>query len=135
MCLCVEALCVSVYQVGYGDIAPDTDWGKIYIMAFILVGTCIGSVFLGYLAEWVLSAQERAAEMITVRKEAEVQKDFDRLRSTVVRGAGHQDEDASPPEPSNNGGSARSVLRALLVVVIFSAIGEAVEVEHLLNPC
>jgi hypothetical protein len=54
-----------VLTVGY----PETDRGKMYVMVFILIGACIGSVFLGYVADWVMNMQERAMEMLAAKQE------------------------------------------------------------------
>ena len=39
---------VTILTIGYGDVFPTTDAGKSYVIVFILVGACLGSVILGH---------------------------------------------------------------------------------------
>ena len=38
---------ITILTIGYGDVFPTTDAGKSYVIVFILVGACLGSVISG----------------------------------------------------------------------------------------
>ncbi len=51
---------ITLTTVGYGDISPQTDPGKIFAMVYILVGLGIFAALIGVVADLALdSAKER----------------------------------------------------------------------------
>jgi potassium channel subfamily K len=135
---------ITILTIGYGDVFPVTDAGKSYVIVFILVGACLGSVVLGYVAEWVLATQERVLEAIAKRRtrvmSADVEKIRERLsvaskRSVARAERGERDiaqrrmDDAmdNPTEVESpdekNDASNVPVLKALFVVLFFTTVG------------
>ena len=135
---------ITILTIGYGDVFPVTDAGKSYVIVFILVGACLGSVILGYVAEWVLATQERVLEAIAKRRarvmSADVEKIRERLsdaskRSVARAERGERDiarrriDDAmdNPTEVESpdekNDASNVPVLKALFVVLFFTTVG------------
>ena len=135
---------ITILTIGYGDVFPVTDAGKSYVIVFILVGACLGSVILGYVAEWVLATQERVLEALARRRarvmSADVEKIRERLsdasRRSVARAErGERDialrrTDDAMDEPtetespdSTDSSSNVPVLKALFVVLFFTTVG------------
>ena len=129
---------ITILTIGYGDVFPTTDAGKSYVIVFILVGACLGSVILGYVAEWVLATQERVLEAVAKRRarlmSADVSKIRDRLQDQSRRsGIAAERADATPSkEPSNAeppdaepspSEPSLPVVKALCVVLFFTTVG------------
>lgn len=133
---------ITILTIGYGDVFPTTDAGKSYVIVFILVGACLGSVILGYVAEWVLATQERVLEAIAKQRarvmSADVEKIRERLsdasRRSVARAERGEraarrrtdeptDEPTDAASPDSNDASNVPVLKALFVVLFFTTVG------------
>lgn len=132
---------ITILTIGYGDVFPTTDAGKSYVIVFILVGACLGSVILGYVAEWVLATQERVLEAVARRRarmmSADVSKIRDRLRDPTRRsvGAAERGESAKTAnddvsrETSSLDADASAdatnlpVMKALFTVLFFTTVG------------
>ena len=137
---------ITILTIGYGDVFPTTDAGKSYVIVFILVGACLGSVILGYVAEWVLATQERVLEAVARRRarmmSADVSKIRDRLRDPTRRSVGAAERGASKtasdakretasdvsnetsPDAATSAADANlPVMKALFTVLFFTTVG------------
>ena len=54
--------CISTTSVGYGDIAPVTDGGKIFCVFYLLIGTLVVASALGDIANVPLEVRRRKME-------------------------------------------------------------------------
>jgi potassium channel subfamily K len=132
---------ITILTIGYGDVFPTTDAGKSYVIVFILVGACLGSVILGYVAEWVLATQERVLEAVARRRarmmSADVSKIRDRLRDPTRRSVGAAErgesaktanddvsrETSSPDADASADATNLPVMKALFTVLFFTTVG------------
>ena len=140
---------ITILTIGYGDVVPTTDAGKSYVIVFILVGACLGSVILGYVAEWVLATQERVLEAVARRRarmmSADVSKIRDRLRDPTRRSVGAAErgesaktasdarretanddvsrETSSPDADASADANNLPVMKALFTVLFFTTVG------------
>ena len=132
---------ITILTIGYGDVFPTTDEGKSYVIVFILVGACLGSVILGYVAEWVLATQERVLEAVARRRarmmSADVSKIRDRLRDPTRRSVGAAErgesaktanddvsrETSSPDADASAEAHNLPVMKALFTVLFFTTVG------------
>ena len=140
---------ITILTIGYGDVFPTTDAGKSYVIVFILVGACLGSVILGYVAEWVLATQERVLEAVARRRarmmSADVSKIRDRLRDPTRRSVGAAErgesaktasdarretanddvsrETSSPDADASADANNLPVMKALFTVLFFTTVG------------
>lgn len=54
---------VTLTTVGYGDFSPATDGGKLFLMAYVVVGLGVMAALLGLIAELALEVtRERRAD-------------------------------------------------------------------------
>ena len=79
----VYFVAISATTVGYGDMSPKTDKGKIFVMAFILTGVAMAGVFMTKMTDWILAAQERAMDNLTKKKQADMEADMAKLKAQV----------------------------------------------------
>ena len=132
---------ITILTIGYGDVFPTTDAGKSYVIVFILVGACLGSVILGYVAEWVLATQERVLEAVARRRarmmSADVSKIRDRRRDPTRRSVGAAErgesaktanddvsrETSSPDADASADATNLPVMKALFTVLFFTTVG------------
>lgn len=130
---CMYFIVVTVLTIGYGDLCPETDAGKLYVIGFIVVMSCFATVFLGFVADWALRAQERAMELINKANEAEVKRDLKALQATVADNAGKDPgemaqaegslHDADDEEHFRPASPIEAIAKAFSVVFFFAAIG------------
>jgi hypothetical protein len=84
--------CVTLTTIGYGDVTPVTDVGKVGTCAFILLGLSIAATALGHLVGSITSAAGVGSQRASVAKETSL------LAAVVLGGAGfvHVSEGWSP---------------------------------------
>ena len=61
---------ISATTVGYGDMSPKTDEGKVFVMVLLVTGVAIAGVAMTKVTDWILKAQERAMNAVMERSEA-----------------------------------------------------------------
>jgi hypothetical protein len=84
---------VTVTTVGYGDLSPETDGGKIFTIFYAFLGIGMIGSALGLIAEWILDQQEAMAKKAAARILAETEKAIRKVPLSM---------DRAPPTSSAN---------------------------------
>ena len=85
---------ISATTVGYGDMSPKTDEGKVFVMVLLVTGVAMAGVAMTKVTDWILKAQERAMNAVMERSKARMAVDMAKLRAQVGADASaDQDEE------------------------------------------
>ena len=100
---------VAISTVGYGDITPDTDEGKIFTIFFAVAGVGFIGNALGIILQWFLDQKEAAAKRGMKKMLAEASAAGDAVR--VATGTTpHPDSPKKMPASSSPGSPLRPLL-------------------------
>lgn len=122
-------IAITATTVGYGDLTPDTEEGKIFVMMFIVSGVALAGIFMTKVTDWILAAQERAMQRAAERNKAQVEKDMLKLKAQLgaetdesERAAALQQRQKELAEKSA-GKTMSPRVRALIIVLCVVALG------------
>jgi voltage-gated potassium channel len=101
----------TVTTVGYGDVAPVTDRGRMIAVALMIGGISLVGLVTATLASWIVqrvgeedTAQQAATASQIDALRADLQQQMDRLETELLKLAGS----TSPPGPSHQSASSTS---------------------------
>jgi len=75
----------TMTTVGYGDLSPATDWGRLIGIAVMLIGISLFAVFTGAVAQRFLAATVEEVEDIAIDAEATESEVLSELREVRMR--------------------------------------------------
>ena len=117
---------ISTTTVGYGDMSPKTDKGKLFVMAFILTGVAMAGVFMTKVTDWILEAQERAMEKLTKKKQADMEADMAKLKAQVGArdgaGVASRAAEAAAERKRTKGGEVTKITPVQKALVAMTAV-------------
>jgi potassium channel subfamily K len=123
---------ISATTVGYGDMSPKTDEGKVFVMVLLVTGVAIAGVAMTKVTDWILKAQERAMNAVMERSKARMAVDMAKLRAQVGADAGaDQDEElkralANKEERTFRAKQLSPLARALVAIAVVVILGAVV---------
>jgi potassium channel subfamily K len=118
----VYFVAISATTVGYGDMSPKTDAGKVFVMGLLITGVALAGVAMSKVTDWILKAQERAMNAVMERSRARMDADMATLRAQVGANAGVGVDAAmkAPPTKAERAPKAKfSPLAQAAVAIVF----------------
>ena len=128
----VYFIAITVTTVGYGDMFPKSDEGKMFVMVFIVVGVALAGVMMTKITDWMLEKQKNAVERSEQKAREAMQKDLAKLKKNL--GAKVTEAElkrsmtmkAEELEAAASKKRERPILSAMIVISIVVAIGAIV---------
>ena len=123
---------ISATTVGYGDMSPKTDEGKVFVMVLLVTGVAMAGVAMTKVTDWILKAQERAMNAVMERSKARMAVDMAKLRAQVGADArADQDEElkralANKEERTFRAKQLSPLARALVAIAVVVILGAVV---------
>ena len=123
---------ISATTVGYGDMSPKTDEGKVFVMVLLVTGVAMAGVAMTKVTDWILKAQERAMNAVMERSKARMAVDMAKLRAQVGANANaDQNEElkralAKKEERAFEAKKMSPLARALVAIAVVVALGAVV---------
>ena len=79
----VYFIAITVTTVGYGDISPKTDEGKIFMLFFIIVGIALATVLISKITDLIVDAKERSEVRAQEKLDRSLENDLRALSGSL----------------------------------------------------
>lgn len=136
-------IAITVTTVGYGDVTPKTDRGKLFVMLFIITGVAMAGVLMSKVTDWILNAQESAIRQLAERQKAKIEIDMAKIKANVgatvnedeIRAAKARELEEMKRTPEGNLRKTRAFLVIALVVALGAVAMHQIEDISFLDGC
>jgi len=117
-----------VTTVGYGDMSPKSDAGKIFVMMFIIVGVALAGVMMTKITDWMLETQKNAVKRSEEKAQERMQKDLAKLKQNLGARTSEAElaRSISIKEKGKSKVEANPIASALVVISIVVTLGAVV---------
>jgi potassium channel subfamily K, other eukaryote len=125
----VYFIAITVTTVGYGDMSPKSDAGKIFVMVFIIVGVALAGVMMTKITDWMLEKQKNAVKRSEEKAKEMMQQDLAKLKQNLGARVSEAELARSTSSKEAEGKSkveANSIASALVVISIVVTLGAVV---------
>lgn len=125
----VYFIAITVTTVGYGDMSPKSDAGKIFVMVFIVVGVALAGVMMTKITDWMLETQKNAVKRSEQKAQEMMQKDLAKLKQNLGAHVSEAELARSLSSKEAQGKSkveANPIASALVVISIVVTLGAVV---------
>jgi potassium channel subfamily K, other eukaryote len=125
----VYFIAITVTTVGYGDMSPKSDAGKIFVMVFIVVGVALAGVMMTKITDWMLEKQKNAVKRSEEKAQERMQKDLAKLKQNLGAHVSEAELARSISIKEAEGKSkveANPIASALVVISIVVTLGAVV---------
>ena len=125
----VYFIAITVTTVGYGDMSPKSDAGKIFVMVFIIVGVALAGVMMTKITDWMLEKQKNAVKRSEEKAQERMQKDLAKLKQNLGAHVSEAELARSISIKEAEGKSkveANPIASALVVISIVVTLGAVV---------
>ena len=125
----VYFIAITVTTVGYGDMSPKSDAGKIFVMVFIVVGVALAGVMMTKITDWMLEKQKNAVKRSEQKAQERMQKDLAKLKQNLGAHVSEAELARSLSSKEAEGKSkveANPIASALVVISIVVTLGAVV---------
>ena len=125
----VYFIAITVTTVGYGDMSPKSDAGKIFVMVFIVVGVALAGVMMTKITDWMLEKQKNAVKRSEQKAQERMQKDLAKLKQNLGAHVSEAELARSLSSKEAEGKSkveAKPIASALVVISIVVTLGAVV---------
>ena len=80
---CIYFIAITVTTVGYGDISPVTNAGKVFMIVFIIVGIALATILISKITNLIVEAKEATEIAAQKKMTAQLEKDLEVLHSKL----------------------------------------------------
>mgnify|MGYP001158631604 FL=1 len=80
---CIYFIAITVTTVGYGDISPVTNAGKVFMILFIIVGIALATILISKITNLIVEAKEATEIAAQKKMTAQLEKDLEVLHSKL----------------------------------------------------
>lgn len=124
----VYFIAITVTTVGYGDMSPKSDAGKIFVMMFIIVGVALAGVMMTKITDWMLEKQKNAVKRSEEKAQERMQKDLAKLKQKLGARTSEAElaRSISIKEKGKSKVEANPIASALVVISIVVTLGAVV---------
>lgn len=125
----VYFIAITVTTVGYGDMSPKSDAGKIFVMVFIIVGVALAGVMMTKITDWMLEKQKNAVKRSEEKAKEMMQQDLAKLKQNLGARVSEAELARSTSSKEAEGKSkveANPIASALVVISIVVTLGAVV---------
>jgi len=124
----VYFIAITVTTVGYGDMSPKSDAGKIFVMMFIIVGVALAGVMMTKITDWMLETQKNAVKRSEEKAQERMQKDLAKLKQNLGARTSEAElaRSISIKEKGKSKVEANPIASALVVISIVVTLGAVV---------